>query len=450
MTQIRMSWFPRKRRADFLARLAFFLSCGIAVIGGAFIYGVVAHWKDLPPVPLMKHGYYQLKELVQPSDWFLVAEDLRYETPVATLLPDRVAPGLVLVAGDYEPRHTSVRIMDRTGRMIHEWRVPWSDVWPGQEGAFPEHRRPAKSTYLHGIDMLPDGSFVANFEHLSTFRMDICGNVLWKLDNLGHHSVHYDGDGALWVSAEDYIEKDPTGFDNHLAPLNSWTLQEIDVDGTILRTIPVIEVLQRNGLEGLLYLSTLRNDYLRVGGDTLHLNDVESFPNDMEPGVFAPGDLAISLRNINTVMVINSETLAVKMISSGHVLRQHDVDFISGDRVSVFDNRNPLPADRSGGSRIVEVDGRTGKVETILRGDGPDPFFTSIMGAHQRLPNGNILVVETLGGRVLEYTSDGRLAWRYSNRWQETKNLLVFGSKVLPVEVNEQFLKEKQQQCGGS
>jgi hypothetical protein len=385
-----------------------------------------------------------VKEVVAPSDRVLETTAVTYEVAVSTRLPDSLQTGLVLVAGDVEKRKTMVRIVDRTGRIIHQWRPFWSEIWSDDPGNFPE--RPNAGMYLHGVEVLPDGSLVANFEHQSTFRLNLCGEVMWKLANLGHHSVHYADDKTLWVPAENYIASGKTGFPNHRPPLRSWTLQNISLDGKILRTIPVIEILLKNGLEGLLYISS---PDLFVSGDTLHLNDVETFPADLKSEIFKPGDLLISLLSINAVMVLDPETLRIKFISIGQFTRQHDPDFLSGDRISVFDNRTFTLAPGAGPptSRIVEVDVRSGAVTSVLDGSAETRFFTAIMGKHQRLRNGNILIVSSGEGRVLEFTPNGRLVWHYDNRVDKGLNMRIYDAKILPPHLDEAFFQQRKATC---
>lgn len=432
----------------------FFSSLAIMALGGSFAYGVLATKKSLFPVPQLNDTYAMLKELVQPSDRILQSTNVRHAEPIATLSPDEVSPGLMMIMGAVNTRDAFVRIVDRTGRVIHEWQPVWSEIWPNAETVFPAEvpllPRGDLGMYLHGIDILPDASFVANFEHLSTFRMDVCGNVLWKLDNLGHHAVHLAEDDTLWVTAEDWLgEEVPDHYPMHRPPLRSWTVQNIDADGTVLDTIPIIDVLQKNDMLGLLYMSSTHNRRPWVTGDTLHLNDVDTFPSDLSSEVFAPGDLMLSLRNINTIFVMDPETWEIKFISTGHVMRHHDPDFIAGDKISVFDNRNLGPSSEEAPlySRIVELDVATGAATPVLTGDGEEPFYTMIMGVHQRLPNGNILVINSDDGRVLEFSADQRLVWRYSNRIDDTTNGRVYMAMVLPETMDEAFFEERIALC---
>lgn len=439
MNTEKLSWFA------FLATVIFLLCLG------SYAYGVISFRSNLAPVPQLRTVKSMVKDVFNRSDTIMdttgeLTEDLKEEN-VQILLPEVLQPGLVLVARNLSKRQTKVEIIDRDGRVVHEWTPVFDEIWPSGEGDF--RQRPNRSTYLHGIDLLPDGSLVANFEHQSTFRMDVCGEVVWKHDNLGHHSVFYAEDDTLWVSGEFFLGSDPTGHPNHVAPLRSWTLQNIASDGEILRTIPVVDVFFENGMEGLLYLSDLGNNAPVVSGDTLHLNDIDVFPSDLSSTVFAPGDIMFSLRNINGVFVIDPEDLTLKFSSVGSVVRHHDPDFMPGDVVSVFDNRNFTLAPEAGPprSRIVEIDAVTGEVETVLgQGTDEEPFFTEIMGNHQRLSNGNILVTSSGEGRLLEYTPDGRLAWQLVNVVDDQKQR-VMGAIVLPENQDETFFNRLTDAC---
>jgi hypothetical protein len=436
-----------KVRSHNLSRVAFRVSATLIALGSAFLYGAVASRSNLPPIPQLQAAYQMVREVLFTSDRILETSAVIHDEPVATLMPSALQPGLVLVAGDVADRETAVRIIDRDGLIVHEWRPKWREIWTDEEGDFPN--RPVEGMYLHGMELLDDGSLVANFEHQSTFRVDACGNVLWKLDNLGHHSVHLANDGTLWVSAEDRVSGEQARFPNHVAPIRSWTLQNISLDGVVLESILVIDVLRKSGLEGLLYLSGQQNGAPIVTGDTLHLNDVETFPEGLQSEFFRPGDLLISLRNINAIMVLDRETHIVKYLSIGGFVRQHDPDFIAGDRISVFDNRSFTLADEAGppSSRIVEIAVGSGDLTTVLDGRGKEPFFSEIMGVHQRLENGNILVVPSGEGRVLEFTASGDLAWRYDNRVEPRLNRRVYMARVLPLQMNEAFFKGQAAKC---
>ena len=438
---------PQKR--DW-SKIIFLTIAGFLLLFGSFCYGILAIRMNLQPWPLMLRGIITVKEVLAPSDKLLQSTRAPSETPIDFPLPDQVAPGLVAVAGDYKTRHTEVKVMDREGGVIHSWKPNWSEIWPGDEGDFSP--RPADSIYLHGVMILPDGSLVANFEHYSTFRLDVCGNLMWKLDNLGHHSVNYAPDGTIWATAERRPQEGVLPYPMHAANLRDWTMQNISMDGEILRTIPVIDVLLNSDYEGLLYVSDRANPGDGVWGDTLHLNDIDTFPEGMESEIFETGDVMFSLRNISGIFVMDPDTLALKYVNVGQVMRQHDPDFVEGDWISVFDNRTfsmdaQAPAT---GSRIIEFNAVTGERRVVV--DGADPeteFFSQIMSVHQPLPNGNTLIVVSDDGRLVEYTPDRKLAWRYENQTEEGL-LRIYWAEVLPPELDENFFREAELTCNGN
>jgi hypothetical protein len=199
-------------------------------------------------------------------------------------------------------------------------------------------------------------------------------------------------------------------------------------------------------------MSSQNNTTPIVSDDTLHLNDVETFPSTFQSTVFEPGDLMISLRNINGLAVFDPDTLQIKFISAGRFTRQHDPDFMEGDRISVFDNRNfTMDSDILGeppASRVVEIDVLTGEATPALDAtNAEESFFTAIMGVHQRLNGGNILVTPSGEGRVLEFTADGRLAWRYENRIEEQRNGRITMATVLPETMDEAFFNKARASC---
>ena len=165
----------------------------------------------------------------------------------------------------------------------------------------------------------------------------------------------------------------------------------------------------------MLHLGSLKNTALEASGDLLHLNDVEPFPSTMTPGFFGPGDVLVSLRNVNTVFVFNADTRKIKFVTTGRFTRQHDPDFIDGNRFSVFDNMGVQPGAKDRQSRIVIVTAPEQSVEVYYEGTPAHPFYTDIMGRHQWLPNGNLLITETRRGRAFEINRQGEIVWEYLN-----------------------------------
>lgn len=435
--------------SDTIPKIMFFA----ALFAFTYAYGILSHKYDLFPYYLIREAAQSFQEVKESlsADKLLYVENDGYAEKVSVYYPDQLSEGLILIMGVGDERKNFIGVFDRAGNLIHELRPDWFEIWGSDEGNFDDKRRPKSQpgALLHGLDFLASDDIVVNFENLSTMRMDWCGEVVWKLDNLGHHSVHVAEDNSIWVAAEEVGEEISGKYRNYVLPFRSWTLQHISSDGEILETLPVFDIIRDNDLEGLLYLSTLSNKKTEVFGDTLHLNDIETFPSGFRSEIFEAGDILFSLRNVNAVLVMDGETHKIKFHSVGNGLRQHDPDFMDNDAISIFDNRVLLP---SGGqenqrSRIIEINARTGESKTVAGGEQGVKYFTDIMGVHQRLPNGNILIASSMEGRVLETLPDGSVAWVFANKRGENQLGLVTMAMLLPPHMDTEFFETKKAQC---
>jgi hypothetical protein len=324
--------------------------------------------------------------------------------------------GVNLVVRIAQGPELSILIADMLGRPIHEWTIDWFTIWPDATH-IPRKITPRSrpGTHVDGTVVMPNGDIVFNFEHLGLVRLDPAGKVVWRLAYQTHHSIHLDDNGHLWVSGEkNHTERDPR-FPHRVPPFAEYMLLEVSPDGKLLREWSVDDLLVENGWGGMLHLGSLKNTALEVSGDILHLNDVEPFPSTMTPGFFGPGDVLVSLRNVNTVFVFNADTRKIKFVTTGRFTRQHDPDFVDGNRFSVFDNMGVQPAAKDRQSRIVIVTAPEQSVEVYYEGTPAHPFYTDIMGRHQWLPNGNLLITETRRGRAFEINRQGEIVWEYLN-----------------------------------
>jgi hypothetical protein len=435
---------------DESARRVSRVSAGIVGVLVVFGAGMFVSARELPPVPQLREledtyeSLFGAKKQEEEEWWATPSQD---GEPVQTLLPDEVAPGLRLVS-TAQPDEMLLQVMDRDGNLVHSWTPDFDEVWPEGYRDFPP--RVATADHIFGLELLPDASIVANFAQQSTFRMDVCGEVMWRLPNLGHHSIDVAPDGTLWVPGENYIPADgEVDIPNAEPPFHDWTITNLSLDGELLRSYSVVDILRDNGLESLLYLSARNRGAPSITYDPLHLNSVKALPEGVRSRLFEPGDLAVSLRNISTLLVLDGDTMKVKWHTTGPFLRQHDPIFLPRDRISLFDNRPVADDGGSLESQIMELNTRTGEATVVLGGDGPgeEPFYSEIMGDHEYLPNGNILVTPSDEGRVLEYTPDGRLAWSWQSRLDNETNARTFEASVLPASMDREFFEEKLAAC---
>lgn len=174
-------------------------------------------------------------------------------------------------------------------------------------------------------------------------------------------------------------------------------------------------MLFANGLEHLIYRAAFNTD--AVSGDVTHLNDVEPLLSKLASDFpdFEFGDLLISLRALNLVLVVDPETLDVKWHTTDPFLQQHDADYLPSGWIGIFDNRSDFTRRGSflGGSRIVTVQPGSDSVKVLFAPDESNPLYTRHMGKWHKLDNGNLLLTESQAGRIVEVTPGGEEVWEW-------------------------------------
>ena len=391
----------------------FFVISAVCLI---FSWGAVVGMYRIFPYPVFAHaaeGFDELRKMLKPDP-----DGGYYKSRGRESLGNTIHSykGLNLVTRVTSDRELVAEVMDMNGRKLHEWNIDWFRIWPDATHV-PKRLIPKSKpgTQISGaVVMEENGDLVFGFHRLGLVRVDRSGKVLWRLPYLTHHSLHQHDDGNLWVCGQkDHTQPDPR-FPNRLPPFEEYTILEVTPDGTIAEEWSVADLLRANKLHGLLHLGSISDRFTHVKGDSLHLNDVEPFSTErMEEDFFTQGDILVSLRNISTVFVFNRDTREIKFIATGWFVRQHDPDFIDGNTFSVFDNNEIAPVANGHQSRIVIVSARENTSEVFFEGNLKAPFYTDIMGRHQWLPNGNLLITESTAGRAFEINRQGEVVWEH-------------------------------------
>ena len=84
--------------------------------------------------------------------------------------------------------HIGAVLVDMEGRALHRWDVAVSRVWPGQ-AVFDGVRLADDDVDIHGTALLPNGDAILNLGEAGTVRVDRCSRVLWKVPGETHHAV---------------------------------------------------------------------------------------------------------------------------------------------------------------------------------------------------------------------------------------------------------------------
>lgn len=364
----------------------------------------------------------------------------RYDGENTTIyLEDKMDSGLTLLSGFFGDL-PGLRLVRHDGTVVNEWPASYSSLFPDATYIEPESSRPATdwNAAVHGMHLNPDGSVVFNFDGKGTVKLDRCGKPVWTLERMTHHSIDEAADGSFWIPSRYYVQGQPE-YPLFKTPYLDDTILRVSADGEPLEEVSVNQILIDSGLFSLLVANGRFEVAMQVK-DPMHVNDIDELRAE-DAAAFphlAAGDLLLSMRHLNLLVIVDPDTWTVKWHRAGRWLRQHDPDFNPDGTISLVNNNSDDTKNGEilGGSEIVSiVPYAPQEGEDVVFGPAQDEnFFSNTQAKHQRLDNGNTVVAEYYGGRAFEYDQNGMIVWQYINRYDEDTVAKVSGAMRYPME----------------
>lgn len=306
--------------------------------------------------------------------------------------PERTSPGYNLYTSGHAPEAI---LVDMDGRVVHRWRCRFERAFPGRTG---DHISEDAVLYFRRARLLPDGGLLALYQGLGLIRLDRSSELVWARPLPVFNDLRLSGDGRILTLVKEPREIPELGRDG---PVLEDSVVVLDADGRELRRLSLLAAMRRSRFRGLL-------EPLGPRADILHSNTVRRLEDD-HGGPLREGRLLVSLREIDTVAVVDPRTGRAVWAQRGPWRRQHEPVPLDDGRLLVFDNRGGP----EGHSRVVEVDPVTGEVVWSYTGDRPAELSSEQAGTVARLGNGNLLITESERGRAFEITRDGEVVWEF-------------------------------------
>lgn len=326
--------------------------------------------------------------------------------------PARVFPGYTLyTSGDDQV----ARLMTMDGRITHEWRLPFSQIW--NEGAAVRKPQPDSVIYMDRAKVYPNGDLLAIYISSADtpwgygmVKMDKDSRPIWSYLAHVHHDMSIAPDGRIYALTHEFNYERPPQAQQLDKPYLEDFVVVLSPDGKELKKISLTQALLHSRY-GMLFEIL---PYFTLN-DPIHSNSVEYI--DAEAARNFPfgeeGDLLLSFREQSLVVVLSAETGETKWAARGAWLRQHHPTILANGNILLFDNLGVLR--RNNSSRVLEIDPRTLDVKWSFTGTEDRPLHSTLRSNAQRLPNGNTLLTESDGGRLIEVTRSGNVAWEYVN-----------------------------------
>jgi hypothetical protein len=402
----------------------------VAFLAGGFVLGVTAERIDAEPATSVRAALAAANATVS----MLVhaarlsgpaaVGDRPMTDPVGATIHDAAAmqPGLTLLAVG-----PTILLLGADGKPVYRWRVPLDRLF-----TLPALLDPA-DIQTSGLQLLPDGSVLALVQYERDFpvfhwedtvmntalvKLDRDSQLVWSFAGNPHHDTRVAPDGTVYVLVAREGTTPPRPGLDLPARFRDEGVAVLDAEGHEQRVLWLAEALARSpyahifgaldpGWAGCLP----ERSYC---WNLFHANSIQVI--SAEVAAHAPfaaeGDLLVNLRELDTVLLLDPKSGAVRWALRGPWRHAHDAALSPRGTLMLFDNRGNMGPGED--SRIVEIDPSNGAVLRAYTGAPDHPFSSSVHGTQVLLANGNSLITETMGGRVFEVTPAGALAWEYA------------------------------------
>jgi len=430
-------------RIDF-SRLSFIVSSFVIVAAVSFMAGFYSYHKKNFAYRFVETTWADVKVYFLPPEerpaeldgaWRAHLQPARGRGSGVTVneRPDDGAK--ILMVGFFDDENQA-RLITRDGSVVAKWPLSFFEDFP-EEATRPCQISGPLYVDIHGALLTENGELVANYEYCGTVKLDHCGNLLWRLEEVTHHSLTRARAGGYWVLARE--EWQTAGQRKRFPPFSTGTgthklledyILRISENGEVLDRVSVPQLLYDSGLEAM--MTATGDDFTNDGSarsELVHTNKIAELSDEISDRfpMFSAGDLVLSLRELNLVLVIDGTTKRVKWHQTGPWIRQHDPEFRPDGRISIFNNNMYKTAYNGSYVRpkappltnILAIDPGTGETEVVYGQRPGQEMLSVIRGQHELLEDGGMLITEFDAGRVFEVDGHGNLVWEYINQFDD-------------------------------
>jgi hypothetical protein len=310
----------------------------------------------------------------------------------------------------YNPANLSTAyLVDMFGNTLHTWsaQVGEDDAW-------------------NQIEMDENGDLLCIVKDKMVIRLDWDSNIKWIRRLRCHHDIAIDETKDIYV----VCREDEVVFSHGLPlPILNDYIVVLSEDGEAKKRISFFKILDREiPLSDIIKIYSMlispvkltqaikqrvETGYMLRGVtffDVFHNNNVEVLDRNIE-GLCKKGDILLSARELDLICILDMESEKVAWRwGPVHLSRQHHPSLLENGNILVFDNGVGKRC-----SRVIELDPHSREIVWEYKAKQPEQFYSPIMGASQRLPNGNTLITDSIKGYVFEVTQEGRIVWEFYN-----------------------------------
>lgn len=296
--------------------------------------------------------------------------------------PDASWPGFTLMLADQR----DPILIDGNANVVHSW---------------PDVRVRGRAR------LLPSCELVTLSRKGGVHRYSWSGDLLWEVEKIPGRLPHHD----LIVLSNGNV-------------LTAWIQEEnIEAGDELIEFGPDGKIVWR--WDSTPFSKTVSAGKTLFLESPTHVNSIHEIVanrwHDAGDERFKPGNILVSARTLGTIFIVDKDSGEVVWDFAETLDGQHEALMIPvghphAGEILVFNNglRESLEPDGARASQILRIHPID---EKIVWKYADRRFFSHHWGSQQPLPNGNLLVASSRGGRVFEIAPDGRIVWQIIPDW---------------------------------
>jgi hypothetical protein len=311
-------------------------------------------------------------------------------------------------------------VIDLDGNVIHQWRLNAESLPPGPDA----HNNPLFPDAVWRAFLQPNGDVIAlycgsdpwgrAYVAKGIFRVDKDSKLLWSHRDYNHHDVQILPGGNLLTFAEKMEYRAYPDAPSLHPPYTTDFLVTLNGRGEEIGRVSIMDMLDRSHLRK--FIQALGTEALPVlrNGDLLHPNTITpvTAAAAARNPAFREGEYLLSFRNYDMLAVADLAKKRIVWASYGPWHGQHGPVFLSDGSLMMFDNQGNIGS-YGGLSGVLDVDTATGEILWEYGDEYKDSVNSLLNSSVDPLPNGNVLVTETMTGRIFEVSHDKQIVWDY-------------------------------------
>tara|TARA_B100000686_G_C16789288_1_gene977498 strand:+ start:1101 stop:2492 length:1392 start_codon:yes stop_codon:yes gene_type:complete len=353
---------------------------------------------------------------------------------------------LLLSRFDGDSSESLVELVDLGNfKIIHQWNPNINEINENIDVNRQEYKLLKRDFHenRYKIDspiLSEDGGLIFHPNGSALIKIDHCNNLLWINDSDHfHHMSEEDLEGNYWIPSRIFpysLSEEMVG--EEYGDFFDDAITKVSQEGKTIYQKSVSKILLDNDMHHLIFSNQI------FDGDPIHLNDIQ--PAVFSSQYWEKGDLFLSLRTQNMIIQYRPSKNLIIDIITGPFANQHDVDIISSEEISIFNNNVYFYKGKriDGGNLHFNGKPKTGISEVLIYNFRTKTFKkkfndqfkqydirTSVQGLSEILNDGSLFIEETQAGRLLFFNKNGELLWEYVNKAENGKNYGLGFSRIL-------------------